>query len=404
VFLEYLYLGTAVVMAGLNLLAVYVGGWLLRTIRQREHLSRSDYRPRVSLIIPCKGAEEGLAEHLATHFRYDYPHFEIVFAVADVDDPAVPVIRQQIAGHPQVPARVVVAPRLPHCVEKISNQLAALAATDPRSEVFAFADSDGVPRDRAWLRALVAPLETETAATGFRWYFPDGNTIVGNLHSSWDSTWCVYHAFEGTVWGGAMALTRKTYQDLDLGVHLSRGVTDDLVVLARVRAAGGRVCFVPGAMVGSRPHRHFRDLLSWAVRQAALVRLVTPGIWLRGFLVANFYALFYLLTLLLLAWPGEVFGRPLPAAAVALLLLLNVWRARRRYRIVCRLFPGWDEQTRPLRWRYVWYIPPSDLLGPYVAWGSLLTRVIRWRGVGYRVLSDRVVRIEPTSRPSESAG
>jgi hypothetical protein len=291
----------------------------------------------------------------------------------------------------------VVAPRLPHCVEKLSNQLAAFAAADPRSEVFACADSDGVPVNRGWLAALVGPLDRAAVTTGFRWYFPERGDRLGAVQSAWDSTWCVYHAFEGTVWGGAMAFTRKTFEQFQLAESLSRGVTDDLVVLARTRAAGGTVQFAAGAMVGSRPHQGFGNFLSWAVRQAALVKMVTPGIWVRGLAVALLMGAYYLLTVLFLVQPGERFGLYLPLGSLASLALINFWRAWLRGRVVRLLFPGWDDRTRPLGWRYVWAIPLADLLGPYVAVASWAMRVIRWRGVGYRVHKDRVERLSHTS-------
>ena len=205
-----------------------------------------------------------MADRLAAHLRHDYPDYEVVFAVADVADPAVAVIQRVMAEHPHRRAQLVVAPRLPDCVEKLSNQLAALAATDPRSEVFAFADSDGMPRDTHWLRALVGGLHNADATTGYRWHLPPaGGRVAGTVHSAFDTTWLVYHVSGGTVWAGAMALTRATFAKLDVAKHWACAITDDLALMRCVAAVRGRVRFMPGAMVATDAHARFRGFWEW---------------------------------------------------------------------------------------------------------------------------------------------
>src|SRR5262245_50663090 len=127
---EITYLVVAAVLLVLLFIAVLAGHWMLRYVRRQEKTAPSTFQPRVSLIIPCKGAEEGLAEHLQAHFQYDYPGYELVFAVADSHDPAVAVIERAIAANPQTPAKWLTAPRVSTCVEKISNQLGALQAVN----------------------------------------------------------------------------------------------------------------------------------------------------------------------------------------------------------------------------------------------------------------------------------
>ncbi len=391
--LETIYGLVSLVMVVFLVVAIRVVHRVFQIIAVRQQAPPPTAWPRVSLIIPCKGAEEGLAEHLRAHFRHDYPNYEILFTLANADDPAVAVIRQAIAEHPHQATRMVVAQRLPHCVEKIANQIAAFDAADPASEVFACADSDGVPCGPGWLRALVAPLQGCAVATGFRWYFPDDRSLVASFNSAWDSTWCVYHGYVGTVWGGAMAFSRRTYQELQLRDHLSRGITDDLVVMLRSQAANQEVQFAPGAMVASQPHQDWGNFFNWAIRQTLLVRLATPRLWLRGFLWTNLHGLFYLLTLWLFLWPGATASYYLPAGALGLVGLLNLWRASLRFRLMNVLFPQKASQFRWLRWRYLFCIPLTDLVAPFITYSSLLRRTVRWRGVAYRLTADGVERL-----------
>jgi ceramide glucosyltransferase len=64
-------------------------------------------RPWVSILKPLAGADEELRENLESFARIDYPAYEIVFGVASLDDPAVPIALRFIAEHPSLPARLV---------------------------------------------------------------------------------------------------------------------------------------------------------------------------------------------------------------------------------------------------------------------------------------------------------
>ncbi len=44
------------------------------------------------MLKPLSGVDEGLEENLRSFFTQEYPHFELLFAVRDADDPAVPVV------------------------------------------------------------------------------------------------------------------------------------------------------------------------------------------------------------------------------------------------------------------------------------------------------------------------
>jgi cellulose synthase/poly-beta-1,6-N-acetylglucosamine synthase-like glycosyltransferase len=348
--------------------------------------------PAIALVIPCRGLDPDLAENLRRHFHHDYPRYRILFTIGEAGDPAGPVIEALIRSEKTRTATLVVAPRSPSCVDKVSNQLAAFRCLDAADEVVVCADSDGMPRDAGWLRELVAGLDRATLVSGFRWYFPERGSFTGQVQSAWDATWFLLHALGKTVWGGAMAFRRDTYQRLQYERHLETAVTDDLVLQACTHRAGEWTGFVPGAMMMSEAATHFGDFYRWAVRQSQLVRMVTPAIWLMGFATANINAAFFGLSAVLLCMPGTM-GWALPATALGAVALSYGLRGFLSYRLVCRLFAGRPEKTAALRWTYYWATPLTDLLGPVVAYTSLFTRTIRWRGISYRVEAGRVVRL-----------
>jgi len=49
-----------------------------------------------------------LYENLASSFRQDYPKFEIIFSVADENDPAIKIVKDLIKKYPKVDARLTI--------------------------------------------------------------------------------------------------------------------------------------------------------------------------------------------------------------------------------------------------------------------------------------------------------
>ena len=79
---------------------------LLWAIRRRKGLP--DFTPPVTIYKPLKGRDEGLEENLRSFFRLDYPEFQLLFGVADADDPAIPIVEALIREFPARDARLVV--------------------------------------------------------------------------------------------------------------------------------------------------------------------------------------------------------------------------------------------------------------------------------------------------------
>lgn len=64
--------------------------------------------PKVSILRPVCGLENNLEETLTSTFLLDYPDYEILFCVAQPNDPVVPLVLGLIKTHPQIPARLLI--------------------------------------------------------------------------------------------------------------------------------------------------------------------------------------------------------------------------------------------------------------------------------------------------------
>ena len=106
--------------------------------------------PPATVIVPVKGEDEGLRENLAALASLDYPDYELIVVArtaADIPGGVLPDRVRVVLAHGEDAG----------AGEKVQNLQAAVRAARKRSEIFAFADSDGRV-NRRWLRALAAPL------------------------------------------------------------------------------------------------------------------------------------------------------------------------------------------------------------------------------------------------------
>ena len=79
---------------------------LLWVTRKRRNLP--DFTPPVTIFKPLKGQDEGLEENLRSFFLLDYPTFQLLFGVAEPDDPAIEVVERLMREFPEQDARMVV--------------------------------------------------------------------------------------------------------------------------------------------------------------------------------------------------------------------------------------------------------------------------------------------------------
>ncbi|MCC6294639.1 MAG: glycosyltransferase [Bryobacterales bacterium] len=332
--------------------------------------------PPVTVMVPVKGHDEGLRENLAALAALDYPDFELIVCARDPAD--LP------AGAVPATARLVYSGAEPcahdgHTGEKIANLLAALAAARPASTVFVFADSDARPLPH-WLRSLAhAALPSGTGvATGYRWYIPAQGGLASHLRSAWNSS--IAGSFGPAsglfCWGGAMAIRRAEFERRGVAQAWRGQVSDDYVLADRVRRAGLRITFAPGALTPARDHTGFGELLAWSARQMLLTRIYRPELWTIALLGHLVYCAAMPAAVLLAVW-----GHPAALVPLALQLGVSMLKAARR----CAWATAALDEPAGSPWLHAALAPTVTWLWLYALLASAAGNVLAWRGVRYRL-------------------
>jgi len=114
--------------------------------------------PPVSVLKPLAGMELRLRENLETFFLQEYAGFELLFAVATEDDPALEIVNSLRTRYPEIPVQVVVTGAAPYPNAKVFSlrRMAELA----RHEILVISDSD-VSVGAEYLARVVAPFSDD---------------------------------------------------------------------------------------------------------------------------------------------------------------------------------------------------------------------------------------------------
>ncbi len=117
------------------------------------------FAPAVSILKPLKGCDATTRTSLETWFRQNYSGpIEILFGVADANDPVCPIVTDLIARNPQCPARLVICGESRGMNAK-AGKLAKLEKL-AQYQLILISDADvRVPAD--FLASFVAPLRDE---------------------------------------------------------------------------------------------------------------------------------------------------------------------------------------------------------------------------------------------------
>ena len=237
---------------------------------------------------PVKGEDDGLRENLAALASLDYPDYELIVvahSAADIPPGVLPARARRSCWRMatiRTPGR-----RCRTCRRPCGRR-------GGRSEVLAFADSDGRP-STGWLRALVAPLAEPGvgASTGYRWFTPEPPTFWTLMRGVWDAVAAgrLGPGDNPFAWGGAMAIRKDVFAEARVARVLEEyGLRRLTRWPRRCTRRGLRSPMRPGrsgAVV--RPDDGRGGSSSWMRRQMMITRRYRPRLWWTALVAHVFY-------------------------------------------------------------------------------------------------------------------
>jgi ceramide glucosyltransferase len=336
------------------------------------------FAPPVSVLKPLHGVDFASYENYESFCHQDYPEYEILFAVNDDSDAAIPVVRRLMAAFPERKIILLIGNEYFGANRKV-NSLTRLAR-EARYEILALSDGD-VRVGPQYLQNVVAPLRDETVGAVTSFY---RGVAAKNLCAHLETVGAASGFFPGVLMAawtegvkfalGASIATTKTWVSKIGGFEsIASFLADDYEVGNRVATAGGRVVLSHEMVWTMYPAQSARGFWEHQLRWARTVRLCRP---------ASYAALLFTQGL-----PWTVLAASVaPTAGLAFTYVLAYLVTRFAVAWVVGVQVIGDEMLRG----QIWLVPVWDAV-QFVVWlASFASNHIVWGELEYTVEHGRM--------------
>jgi ceramide glucosyltransferase len=371
----------AVLVVAVAPLAYYITAIIaaVRFFRRERARPLSSFAPSVSLLKPVKGIDFASYENFHSFCQQGYPDYEILFAVNDDSDPAVPLIRRLAAEFPDRQIRLITGAAQIGANKKVNNLIAL--AREARHDILVLTDGD-VRVGSNYLREVVAPFAAAKVGAVTSFYRGIGEKSLGaeleaiGASSDFFAGVLVAEWKEGMTFalGASIATTKQWVSKIGGFEAIADMHSDDYELGHRIAKAGGEVLLSREPVWTMYPAQTLRGFWNHQVRWARTVRLCRPVSYL-----------------------GLVFTHGLPWALLAALAAPATWIAVTYLLayLALRLLMAWtvgiwgigDDVLR----RKLWLVPVRDAIY-FVVWlASFASNSISWGGEQFKMEKGQMV-------------
>lgn len=336
----------------------------------------------ISILKPLAGLDLGLESNLRTFFEQNYPgEFEILFAVREATDPAVPVVLRLQAEHPHIASTLIATGEPPYPNAKVWSlqQMTAIA----RHSLLAMSDSD-IRVTPDFLATLAAEFQDPALhVTTCPYRAVPGEAFFSRLeaigmNTEFLSGILAARLLEGMKFavGPTIVARRSALEAIGGWDRVKDYLAEDFVLGQFAAQAGlgvGLSSYVIEHHIGSSPWlANFAHRLRWC----RSTRRSRPA-----------------------GYVGQLFTNPTPLLLL-LLLAAPAWWPLCVLAAVARGVMAWEVSQQTLKdplCRQRWYwIPLEDLLS-FAFWcAGFFGNTITWRGRRYYLLRDGRFRLLPS--------
>jgi len=362
----------------------------LRFFRRQPFRQRPSHTPPVSLLKPVRGADFSTYENFASFCQQDYPAYEILFAVNDASDPALPHIHRLIADFPNIPIRLFVGAEHLGANRKV-NKLARLSR-EAQHEILVLTDGD-VRVGPSYLREVIAPFADHHIGAVTSFY---RGIAEPNLGAELEAIGASSDFFAGVLMAdltegihfalGASIVTTKLWLSKIGGFASIAGMlSDDYELGLRIAQAGGHVLLSREAVWTVYPAQTAQSFWHHQVRWARTVRFCRP---------LSYFGLIFTLGL-----PWAVLGALLaPVRWLAVFYLLGYLLLRH---VMAWTVGVWGVRDDILR-RKIWLVPLRDAIHFAVWLAGFFSNHVVWGSETYLIRHGRMVPVAPRPAPDSA--
>jgi ceramide glucosyltransferase len=363
--------------------------------RSPPPLLKSLYSPPVSILKPVRGVDCEAYENFASYCVLDYPEYELIFAVADSDDPAVPVIEKLQTDFPRCAIRLIKGAERIGANSKV-NSLCRLVE-EAKYDLVVMSDSD-VRVDPDYLKTVVSPFaDPQVGAVTAFCRCITGGSVAADLDALGmyvDSApgALVARVLEGKMqfaFGWTMATTKRHLSEIGGWEAMANHHSDDFELGNRIARRGYTVELMrkPVWMVFPKEtiEQYFRHELRWSIG----LKNVRPTAY---------------------SWLLLTHGLPWALLATAVAAGAGWWGIATAHVVAylsLRLGLAWttgvwgfgDRGTT----KRLWLVPLRDAI-TFIVWVSgFFSEQITWRGIVYRVKNGKLIPLPSAKLTMEGA-
>jgi ceramide glucosyltransferase len=346
--------------------------WLAVLTRIRASAQPLQSMPSVTIFKPLCGAEPETYECLRSFCDQDYPEFQVVFGVADANDPVLSIVERLKNEFPHREIRVAVDRRQHGNSRKVSNLVNMMPLA--RHEVFVISDSD-VRVGRDYLARVVAPLvNTDVGIVTCPYRGIPRPGLWSLLGSQFINEWFIPSVRVAALGGSrsfasgvTIAISRRVLTRIGGFMAIADQLADDYRLGELTRRLGLRTVLSDVVVETSVVEGSFAELVRHELRWLRTIRIVSPFGYAFSFVTFGV--------------PVAAVGALLAGGAASAVAMLAVTAA-------ARILMHLRTRTQGSSALQVVVLPLRDLLS-IVLWSwSFVTRRVHWRNDHYLVTRD----------------
>lgn len=353
-------------------IATYCGWSYFRDSRKPPRLG-PECKPPISILKPVCGLDRDAYKNFASFCRLDYPEYEILFGVTDVNDPVIPVVEELRRVFPGRAIRLLVG--APTLGTSPKMNLLCRLVREAKYNLLVINDSD-VRVETDYLQNAAAPFQDPKvgAVTALFRSITEGNfasdlDAVG-VPSDSSASALIAEKFGGMDFalGWTMATTKERLEEIGGFEAMADHHSDDFTLGNKIAKNGYRVVLMRKPIWMVFPKERLSQFLKHELRWSIMLRNIRPV----GYLGL-----------------AMTFGLPWAVVAAVTAHSSGLAAAYLLAYLILRLTMAWTIGVRGLDDSVVrkklWLVPMRDAVNFLVWVAGFFFSKVQWRGKEYRV-------------------